>query len=193
MITGSVASAYDEVPWINELCQLIRKLHPMNIKLVGICFGHQVIAHALGSKVERNPRGWGLGQKTFPLNPSAKEYLNSLVGGANPKTPFPLLDTLAMYYIHQDHVPVVPPGFEEMGGSPSHAPVLGYFNRTNILTYQGHPEFTKPMVEECVDNIWTNPPTYLNKEHVLASLDLQVDEAFIAISIIAFIKNKPTQ
>uniref|UniRef100_A0A6B2LJJ8 Glutamine amidotransferase domain-containing protein n=1 Tax=Arcella intermedia TaxID=1963864 RepID=A0A6B2LJJ8_9EUKA len=191
MITGSVASAYDQEDWVKELCQLIRKLHLMKTKLVGICFGHQVIALALGGKVEKNPIGWSLGRKTFSLHPPARDYLNSLVSQSPLKTPF--LDSLSMYYTHQDHVPVAPPGVEEMGGSPSHSPVLGYFNRSNILTYQGHPEFTRPMVEKCIDNVWRNPPSYLNKEEVLASLNSPVDEAFLAISILSFLRQRTAQ
>ena len=61
LITGSKVSAYDDLPWIVELKNFIRILHQHQKKLVGICFGHQLIAEALGGKVERAKEGWNVG------------------------------------------------------------------------------------------------------------------------------------
>ena len=58
LITGSKVSAYDDLPWIIELKNFIRTLHQHQKKLVGICFGHQLIAEALGGSVERATEGW---------------------------------------------------------------------------------------------------------------------------------------
>ena len=61
LITGSKVSAYDDIPWINELKIFVRALHQHQKKLIGICFGHQLIAEALGGKVERSKGGWHVG------------------------------------------------------------------------------------------------------------------------------------
>ena len=61
LITGSKVSAYDDIPWINELKIFVCALHQHQKKLIGICFGHQLIAEALGGKVERSKRGWHVG------------------------------------------------------------------------------------------------------------------------------------
>ena len=63
IITGSKSSVYDNEPWIAELHHFIGALHNSNKKTVGICFGHQIIASALGGKVEKADVGWGVGVK----------------------------------------------------------------------------------------------------------------------------------
>ncbi|CAG8612588.1 28519_t:CDS:2 [Gigaspora margarita] len=63
IITGSASSAYDDIPWINRLVdftKLIINKH-QHIKLIGICFGHQIIARAAGGQVIKNPLGWEIG------------------------------------------------------------------------------------------------------------------------------------
>ena len=64
LIPGSRASAYDDTPWIKSLVEFIRKMHAENVKIAGICFGHQIIAQALGGKVERAKQGLGAGDRT---------------------------------------------------------------------------------------------------------------------------------
>ncbi len=60
IITGSPAGVYDPLPWIEPLKAFIRSAQG-RAKLVGICFGHQIMAEALGGRVEKSPKGWGLG------------------------------------------------------------------------------------------------------------------------------------
>ena len=59
--TGSKAGAYDDSPWIRQLIKFIRRLDEEKKKLIGICFGHQVIAIARQGKVEKSDKGWGVG------------------------------------------------------------------------------------------------------------------------------------
>ena len=59
MITGSPAGAYEPLPWIAPLMQFIRSARES--KMIGVCFGHQVMAQALGGEVVKSPKGWGLG------------------------------------------------------------------------------------------------------------------------------------
>ncbi len=61
--TGSRHSVYDDVPWIVRLAELVRALDRERRKLVGICFGAQMIGHALGGEVARAPSGWQVGLK----------------------------------------------------------------------------------------------------------------------------------
>jgi GMP synthase-like glutamine amidotransferase len=59
--TGSKASAYEESVWIGQLIEFVRQLDKQQKKLIGICFGHQIIALARGGKVEKSDNGWGIG------------------------------------------------------------------------------------------------------------------------------------
>jgi GMP synthase-like glutamine amidotransferase len=64
LITGSKSSVYDDEPWIATLMDFVRELDRRRKKLVGICFGHQLVAHALGGKTEKSAKGWGVGLHT---------------------------------------------------------------------------------------------------------------------------------
>ena len=59
LTTGSRFSAYDDEAWIQQLKDFVRQLHEAEKPFVGICFGHQVLAEALGGKVEKAESGWG--------------------------------------------------------------------------------------------------------------------------------------
>jgi len=74
VITGSPSSAYDEDVWIEKLAGFIQRLDEANHPLVGICFGHQIIAKALGGRVGKSDKGWGIG---------VHEYVWNTVGVAN--------------------------------------------------------------------------------------------------------------
>ncbi len=70
VITGSSAGVYDPLPWIAPLKGFIRSAQG-RAKLVGICFGHQVMAEALGGRVEKSGKGWGLGLHTYEVAQAA--------------------------------------------------------------------------------------------------------------------------
>lgn len=59
--TGSKAGAYEDLPWIHRLIEFVRQLDAEQKKLIGICFGHQIIALAKNKAVRQSPKGWGIG------------------------------------------------------------------------------------------------------------------------------------
>ena len=132
LITGSVHGVYDDLPWMGPLKVLIRTLHEEKRPLVGICFGHQIIAEALGGRVEKFDGGWNLGIKRYQVS----EQLPCFTDGDNsePVTAF------AINAIHQDQVLDIPKDCRVFASAPRCANA-GLVWGEHILTFQGHPEF----------------------------------------------------
>lgn len=127
LITGSKSSVYEDKPWIIELMEFVRELNRRHKKLLGFCFGHQLVAQALGGKTERSAKGWGVGLHThrFTTVPSWHDQgdvdLNILVS-------------------HQDQVVAVPDSARVLAGSEFCENAVCQIG-DHILTFQGHPEF----------------------------------------------------
>ncbi|MGR3321475.1 MAG: type 1 glutamine amidotransferase [Pseudooceanicola sp.] len=118
LITGAKHGAYEDHPWIPPLEDLIRKIHAANVPLVGVCFGHQIIAQALGGKVEKFSGGWSVGRKIYRIE------------GRD----------LPLNAWHQDQIVVLPEGAEVVGSSDFCVyAALSYGGR--IYTVQPHPEY----------------------------------------------------
>lgn len=126
IITGSKSSAYDDKQWIRDLEVLIQKLHARRKKMVGICFGHQIIAKALGGVVSKSDKGWGVGIHTYKLD-------SALFDGAHS-------GQLKLVVSHQDQVHKLPPGARNVV-SNAHCENGGFVMGDHIFTLQGHPEF----------------------------------------------------
>jgi len=69
LITGSAAGVYDDVAWIAPLEAFVRAAHDKRIPTVGVCFGHQLIAQALGGTVRKSDKGWGIGRHVYQVLP----------------------------------------------------------------------------------------------------------------------------
>ncbi|KAI8906530.1 hypothetical protein PhCBS80983_g01003 [Powellomyces hirtus] len=138
ILTGSKFSAYEDINWIKDLKKFMQRVDSeTHAKVVGICFGHQILAEALGGKVTKNPAGWEIGWTEMNLNPAGADVLKSS------KT------VLRIHQMHQDHVSVVPPRFEVIS-STEKCPVQMMARGERYLTIQGHPEFVPGVVVEIV-------------------------------------------
>jgi len=129
VITGSKLSVYDDVPWVHELKSFVKQLHERKKKLIGICFGHQMVAEALGGKVEQADVGWCVGVYSNQLNKDAESY--GLEGGA-----------MLLRSNHKDQVTELPEDAIVLAGNGS-CPIASIGLADHILTFQGHPEFSE--------------------------------------------------
>lgn len=124
LITGSRHGVYEDHPWIPPLEQFIRDCFAAHVPVVGICFGHQIVAQAMGGKVERYADGWAVGATDYDF---AGEKL-----------------TLNAW--HRDQVTEVPPGARVIASNEFCAnAALLYDDRA--LTVQAHPEFRSAFVD----------------------------------------------
>ncbi|GAA5836725.1 hypothetical protein JCM9279_007638 [Rhodotorula babjevae] len=151
LISGSAASAHEDEPWILDLMSFIKALPSKNasLKLLGICFGHQVIARAYGGTCERSPKGWEIGTRRIEMTQRGKQLFEGH-------------EKIKIHQMHRDHIPSVPEGFDLLGSS-SGCDVHGMVRfvedegvphtveNVSILTLQGHPEFNSTIVNEVID------------------------------------------
>ena len=134
--TGSRFSAYDADDWIQELKGFLRSLREADKPFVGICFGHQVMAEALGGKVEKAEQGWGIG--VHSLNVTQTESWMQ-----------PEQSSCGIQYSHRDQV-VRLPEHSVLLGESDHCPVAMYRVGETMLGIQGHPEFSAAYTEALV-------------------------------------------
>ncbi len=127
--TGSRASAYDEEPWILSLIDFVKKLDHFEKKLIGICFGHQLIAVALHGQVRKSSNGWGVGLAT-----------NRVV--STPNWMQQKVSQLKILVSHQDQVISLANGAKVLAESDFCPYFIIQWNN-HFLSIQGHPEWNR--------------------------------------------------
>jgi GMP synthase-like glutamine amidotransferase len=134
--SGSRYSVYDQREWIAALGEFLRKLHGSGEPFVGICFGHQMLAHALGGQVTRAPRGWGVGVHEM-----------AIVG----REPWmqPGQPACRLQYMHGDQVLKLPPESKVLARS-EHCEVAMFRVGRTMLGIEGHPEFSSAFNEALI-------------------------------------------
>lgn len=128
LCTGSRFSAYDTDDWITSLKDLVRAVHAAQRPFVGICFGHQILAEALGGTVERAEGGWGVGVHEVEIT-EAEPWMA------------PTAARCRLQFMHQDQVVRLPPGAQVVGRA-DHCPVAMMTVGPTTVGIQPHPEFT---------------------------------------------------
>lgn len=144
LVSGSACSAYDPLPWIPPLEDLLRSLISAEAPLVAVCFGHQLLAQALGGRVERSSAGWGAGAHEYridaPFDASPGPWMVPPADGGS----------VTLIASHQDQVVELPDG-AVVWASTDHCPVAGYLLGRAALAIQPHPEFTAPISRGLVE------------------------------------------
>lgn len=128
LITGSRFGAYEDHPFIKPLEAFIRKAIAAKVPMVGVCFGHQIIAQAMGGTVEKFPGGWAVGAQDYDF------------GG----------ETVTLNAWHQDQVTRRPEG-AEVAGSNAFCENAALVYGDAAFTVQAHPEFRDSFIEGLMD------------------------------------------
>lgn len=136
IITGSRCGVYDDLPWMQKLKQLIVDIYNADIPLVGICFGHQIVASAFGAKVEKYSGGWGVGLHSYNIE-GEHGFLDA---GER---------SFTLNAMHQDQVLELPDN-ARLFATSSFCRYAGLVYGDRILTLQAHPEFKKEFERELV-------------------------------------------
>lgn len=160
LVTGSKHGVYEDHPWLPPLEQLIRDIRTADLPLVGVCFGHQVIAQALGGKVVKHPDGWRVGATTYEID-------------GRP---------LTLNAWHQDQVIAAPPDAEIVGRAEGcDIAALRYGPR--IFSVQPHPEFNATMMDRLIEHRAIGVVPDPLRDHARARLDTPTDTDAMAQTI----------
>lgn len=172
IVTGSPAGVYEDHAWIAPLLSFLRRAD--GAKLVGICFGHQAMAHALGGHVEKSDKGWGIGLHNYPIV-ARKAWMDG--------------DEAAMVSVpasHQDQVVLQPPGTEVIASSVF-TPYAGLAWRDRpALSFQFHPELSADYTRALLDSRRDRLP---DVDAAIASLDAPNDNARVGGWIRRFLES----
>ncbi|KAI1367633.1 putative class I glutamine amidotransferase [Xylaria arbuscula] len=137
LITGSKYNAFDSDEWIARLVQYTKRcLEGGRIRVIGICFGHQIIGRALDAELGRNTRGWEVSVVEHELTDEGKKVFG--------------LEKMSIHQMHRDAVLSFPPGVIQLARTEVCANQAMYIPG-RMISVQGHPEFTEDMVREILE------------------------------------------
>lgn len=128
LVTGSQHDAFADTDWIVRLRDYVVTLFEAGKPIIGICFGHQLVAHALGGEAGRASSGWGMGIMEYQC--------------ADQPAFIDTTEPVSLLVSHRDQVNRLPPGAQLLLSS-DFCPYAAFYIGDKVLCFQGHPEFTR--------------------------------------------------
>jgi len=174
IVTGSAAGVYEGHAWVPPLLDWLRSAKG-RLRLVGICFGHQAMAEALGGRVEKSDRGWGVGLHRYEV-------------AAHEPWMEPPAAALAIPVSHQDQVVTSPPGARVILAS-AFTPWAGLAWGEDAISFQCHPEFSPAYAAALVEGRAGRIPPSVATE-ALASLKTPDDRPVLGAWIRRFLSGE---
>jgi GMP synthase-like glutamine amidotransferase len=176
LCSGSRWSVYEERPWIDEVSAFVRGLRDAGAPFVGVCFGHQLLAHALGGRVERAAAGWAAGAHRLDVV-RPEPWMRPALASPN------------LLFMHQDQVTRLPDGAEVLACTV-HCQVAMFRVGESMVGIQAHPEFGAPYVAALLDQRVAR----IGEERTAAarrSLAEPIDGGVVAAWIAAVLQGRP--
>ncbi len=172
--TGSRYGVNDDEAWVHQFKDYIAKLYVSKKKLIGICFGHQMMVKALGGKVIKSPKGWGVGVATSQILQS-KPWMDKTT------------TAISLVVSHQDQVSELPDDTQIIAAS-DFCPFYMLQINNHFLGVQGHPEFSKHYSKDLMNARRDRIP-HQRVETGIESLSLAVDDTLVTRWIVNFLNN----
>lgn len=166
IITGSRYGVYDSGEWIKTLISFVRRADEAGSKLIGLCFGHQVIAEALGGHVEKSGKGYGIGVMEY-------EYLRGI-------------GKIYLCAWHQDQV-ITPPPSAELIMTSDFCRHAGFRYGNRALSFQPHPEFSQDFVKDLIYVRVGDTISQVQADAAFSTLSRATDASFIQDMIRVFL------
>lgn len=163
LVSGSRSGAYEDHPWIPPLEGFLRDAYAADVPIVGICFGHQILAQALGGTVEKYAGGWSFGPVEYRFRDGPSQTIVA---------------------VHQDQV-TVPPKEAAVIAETDFCAFAGLAYAGKALSFQPHPEFSTAFITDLTE-AYAERLTPEVLDQARQGLDQPLDNGVMAAQIQAF-------
>ena len=179
IVTGSPRSAYEKLPWMVRLEDFIRQTIAANIPMVGFCFGHQIMAQAMGGTVAKEAnKEWGI---------AVHNYQVMLEGAPRPKWMDGEATSFALQASHEDQVTALSSAIKRIGGNAFCPNGLLLYGKSG-LSMQLHPELSAGFISELIDMRRGRSMSDEEADAALTQVDKPVDDQMVARWIVNFMR-----
>jgi GMP synthase-like glutamine amidotransferase len=174
VITGSASGVYDGDNWIDMLKEFVRGASGHSA-MVGICFGHQLMAEAFGGQAIKSPRGWGIGLQRYDVQERA-EWMDDARSIAVPAS-------------HQDQIVKLPPDARVLGGNDFTPYGIIEYPQRRAMSLQSHPEFTPEYAAALIELRRSSKYTDEQADRALETLREPNDRARVSTWLAQFLRS----